>query len=70
MLFDIPYEPVLIILVVHFQQSNGHSYFYIRLATKFLRFFDIFFFIYFSFLRESAVSYVYTIGICGSSPTI
>jgi len=42
----------------------------IRLATKFLRFFDIFFFIYFSFLRESAISYLYTICICGSSPTI
>jgi hypothetical protein len=40
------------------------------LATNFLRFFDIFFFIYFSFLRESAISYVYTIGIYGSSPTI
>ena len=42
----------------------------IRLATKSLRFFDIFFFIYFSFLRESAISYVYTIGIYDSSPTI
>jgi len=40
------------------------------LATKSLRFFDIFFFIYFSFLRESAISYVYTIGIYDSSPTI
>jgi hypothetical protein len=43
---------------------------FIRLATKFLRFFDNCFFTYFSFLTESAISYVYTIGIYGSSPTI
>ena len=42
----------------------------IRLARKFLRFFDISFFISFSFLRELVLNYVCAIGIYDSSPTI
>ena len=42
----------------------------IRLERKSLRFFEIFFFIFFSFLQRLAINFVCTIGIYDCSPTI
>ncbi len=65
------YYRMCIILIVKMKNNEHiHMMLFIRWLRKFLRFFDIFFFIFFSFLRGPAINCVRTVGIYDSSPTI